>query len=442
MALSIKQLNADASFLLALEPISGSAISLGGPEPFRILLDPWITGPSTIFHPIFSVTSHKEEACISSLRDIPEPDLIIISQHKSDHCNEATLKQLPATGTKTLILAEPAAAKVIRNWKYFDREKVKTIPRWQHPRLHDGQSVVRIQVPPSFPGGEPGEVTVAFIQQKRDITGLHAAIGITYRPPPLRKATVKLGAGGLLTPPATPNSHQSNTNAVLQLPIPTPSGTNAKALRLAPPTPPSSPGAARRSLRSTRSMASLSPHARDRAVSVIFSPHGLSYRSLESYATSHLVSEAALPLTALLHCFHAVSNPWWLGGNISSGVPAGQETATALGARAWISTHDAEKDVRGLMTRRLKSRRYETSEIAEVLSPRPSPGASPVMRGKTAAGPSGEEGGESVAGGVWTPQQRNLRATEVLALKVGEEVGMTSAGIWREDAEEAVWERG
>lgn len=86
-----------------------------------------------------------------------------------------------------------------------------------------------------------------------------------------------------------------------------------------------------------------SPFSHSRPISLIFSPHGIQYSYLASYATSHLVAEAALPLTALLHCMDSISNPWWLGGNICAGVPYGAEIASKLGARLWISAHDGEK---------------------------------------------------------------------------------------------------
>lgn len=86
---------------------------------------------------------------------------------------------------------------------------------------------------------------------------------------------------------------------------------------------------------------------REKTLSVIYSPHGVAYDIIHPYATSHLVSESALPLTALLHSFDSVANPWWLGGNISNGSPGGIEIAKNLYAKAWISAHDADKDNRG-----------------------------------------------------------------------------------------------
>ncbi|KAI1397635.1 hypothetical protein F4819DRAFT_73827 [Hypoxylon fuscum] len=371
MALSVKHLNSDASFLLSFEPVlpekaQGTVTS----RPFTILLDPWITGPSKIFHSKISISTHVIAACISSLSELPSPpDLVIISQHKSDHCNEATLRQLPASGSKTLILAEPAAARLIKSWKYFDPEKVRTIGRWENPRLTGKESVVRVPVPPLTPGSQGGEVTVAFIPQKRDLAGLHAAIGITYRPPPTLnlKANVPV-ISRPLTPPATPNSHHTQTSNATSKTLAVPDAF------LLPSTPPVSP----HSLRPVQSASTLLPsptrpatsNGATRPLSVLFSPHGISYAHLAPYATSHLVAEAALPLTALLHCYDNVSNPWWLGGNICAGVPTGAEIASRLGARVWIGAHDGEKNVRGLATGMLKTRRWRREEVEEALGPR------------------------------------------------------------------------
>ncbi|KAI1414833.1 hypothetical protein F5Y13DRAFT_158416 [Hypoxylon sp. FL1857] len=395
MALTVKHLNSDASFLLSFEPVIPEfAQGPVSPPPFTILLDPWISGPSKIFHSKISISTHVHPACISSLSELSTPpDLVIISQHKSDHCNEATLKQLPPSGTGTLILAEPAAARLIKSWKYFDQEKVRTIERWEDPRLTGKQSVVRVPVPPATPGGQAGEVTVAFIPQKRDLAGLHAAIGITYRPPPTHNLRVHLPTlSKPPTPPATPNT--PSTQASNATSINTLAGPDGLLL---PPTPPVSP----HSLRSVQSASTLLPspartslntyfprstshnfmrpatsNGNTRPISVLFSPHGISYAHLAPYATSHLVAEAALPVTALLHCMDSISNPWWLGGNICAGVPTGAEIATRLGARVWISAHDGEKDVRGLATGMLKTRRWKREEVESALGPHEEKGKS------------------------------------------------------------------
>lgn len=335
MSLTVKHINADASFLLSFEPAEFFDPSNGpSRNAFTILLDPWLSGPSTIWHPKFSVSTHKEPSCVSSLIELPEPDLVIISQDKTDHCHEPTLRTLPASGTKTVIVAEPAAFKVIRSWKYFAQEKLATVPKWEEPSspsdcLTPNPTVFRLPIKPLDDGGAPGEVTVAFIKEKIDITGLHAAIGITYRAPTSSK------------------THTLSPLAYLPL------------------TPPASPAPAQRSFLHGTGGPSAS-----RAISVIFSPHGINYRYLAPYASSHLISEAALPLTALLHCFDRINNPWYLGGNICAGFPSGVEIAQNLLARCWISAHDGDKTTRGIASSRIMTTTFGREEIEEVVSPR------------------------------------------------------------------------
>ena len=407
MSLRVKQLNADASFLLSFERALEPSFSCPRPKPFTILTDPWIVGPSKVIHPFLAVTTHRRAACISTLRDLPEPDIVVISQHKSDHCNEATLRQLPPSNTRTLILAVPAAARLIKSWNYFDEDKIITIPKWEETaRLpYNKGPLIRLPVPSPAPGGAPGEVTLAYIPQKPDVSGLHAAIGITYTAPPSVRG---LCPRCPLTPPATPDRERT----IRLPPLPAISPT-VQAIHLAPPTPPASPSRSLRSarsahsVRSTKSTNSLlparSPTLQGRGgpvLSVIFSPHGISYRNLEPYVLSHLLPSSALPLTALLHCFDSVSNPWWLGGNISAGAPAGEETAIKLSARAWVSAHDGDKNIDGLMTKMLRARRYAKEEVQRRLA-------------------LGEK------------EDSNGVGTEVLMLEAGKEISMTEQGVAR-----------
>jgi hypothetical protein len=321
MSLTVKHLNADASFLLIFRPILPFPPSPGQPDTsFTILLDPWLSGPSKIWHPKFSVSRQKIPACISNLQELPEPDLVVISQPKSDHCHRPTLTQLPQNGGKTRILAEPGAAKVIKGWKYFDSSKLVTLPKWEDRRIKPNSTAYRVSVPALTPGGSPGEVTVAYIPQKSDFTGLHNAIGITYRPPSVYNTFENL----LDTPPDTPRSCQSTFSNTVA----------------------------------------------DRALSVIFSPHGCNYKTLQPYVTSHLISEAALPLTALLHCFDRVQNTWYMGGNICAGFPGGLEIVQNLFAKAWISAHDGDKDVSGFANNKIKIDKYPREEVESVISPR------------------------------------------------------------------------
>lgn len=79
--------------------------------------------------------------------------------------------------------------------------------------------------------------------------------------------------------------------------------------------------------------------------------------------TSHLIQQAALPLTCLLHSFDRIQNPWYLGGNISTGLPGGIEIADKLLARVWVGAHDEDKDNTGLSVMKIVTRKYSAQEV-------------------------------------------------------------------------------
>lgn len=412
MALTIKQLNGGASFLLTFESIEDDTTDGAQEvEPFRVLLDPSLEGPSNTGHAKFSSTSYTQRAYVSTLRELPEPDLVIISSSRRDYCNEATLRQLAPHGTKTLILAEPAAAKLIKSWRYFDEGKVLAVGRWQDPRKTGRDTAIRVPISPRVLGGDEGQVTVSFISQTKERKGNQAAIGITYQPAPSTATICRRPTTATATSSSTPLSGFASRMASL-VNLSTHETVNSPILpplpAFAPLTPPASPIPP--SLRTKRSTASLSPHARDRSVSIIFSPHGTSYSAIETYATSHLVSEAALPLTALLHCFDTVSQPWWLGGNVS-GLHDGQDIVAKLGARAWISMYDGEKRTRGLAKRLTRRTKYNIDEVREIVN-------------RTTDNLADSRKADSTHSG------KIDRQTEVMALKIGEEVALTSEGVW------------
>ena len=164
------------------------------------------------------------------------------------------------------------------------------------------------------------------------MTALHHAIGITYRPP----CTVL---------------SMLNPGHYIDLPM----------------SPPPSPGSPMTIASSPRTIVPSPYNDREKTLSVIYSPHGVSFDTIRPYATSHLVSESALPLTALLHSFDCVENPWWLGGNISTGSPGGFEIARNLYARAWISAHDADKDNRGWAVKQTRINQSAVDEVKRML---------------------------------------------------------------------------
>ncbi|RYP04669.1 hypothetical protein DL764_004285 [Monosporascus ibericus] len=310
MALTIKHLNSDASFLLSFKPvIPDSARSAVSSRPFIILLDPLILRPSLITRSRNSSPTSKKPACVASLSELPEPDLVVISHHKSDRCNEATLRQLPSSGTRALVLAEPAAAR----------------------------TAVRVPLSAIVAGGQRGEVTVSFVPKKRDPARPHGAIGITYRPPSIPNLRVTIPTSvqqqkGLATPPDSSNTGVSNlstarvsaTDTVLYPPSPLISPRSLSSVQSASTLLPSPTqlNAATFNNNSNNRNTKPSPHAHSpprrpassyyyhhshnqhttaQPLSVLFLPQGIAYAHLAAYAASHLVSEAALPLTALLY---------------------------------------------------------------------------------------------------------------------------------------------
>ncbi|KAK7540583.1 uncharacterized protein J3D65DRAFT_549717 [Phyllosticta citribraziliensis] len=332
--LVVKALNGDASFLLVFAPsIAPDTPSVAQfPGAFTVLIDPWLTGPAKILTSAFSVSHHQAQPCVSSLADLPEPDLVIVSQDKPDHCHKETLTQLPPD-TQSLIVAAPAAAARIRKWKHFKPNVVQSLPLYS---ATDQSTILRIELPSFSPLGSPGQVTVSLISQKNDITGLHKAIGITYRAP---------------TSVLTPNRH-----TLINLPTrPSPSVKTSSLQTHA------GPGAGVPDASPTRD--------REPTLSVLYSPHGVPYAALEPFVTAQLVGHAALPLTLLLHGFDRVDNPWFLGGNISTGAEGGgADIARRLMARAWVAAHDGEKRNRGVSVSLLRTRRVGLDEVRRRLA--------------------------------------------------------------------------
>jgi hypothetical protein len=332
MSFTVKSLNGDTSFLLTFSPPAAPLTSPGlFPGSYTILVDPWLTGPATILGSFFSISEQRKQPCISSLRELEqEPDIILISQDKPDHCHEETLRQLPRDCQST-ILAIPAAARKIRSWKHFREELIQVIPKFDESHK---QSIYRVVIPPMSPRGSCGELTVTWIQARRDISSVHHAIGITYRPP-----------CSVLS--ATPGQY-------LDLPE-------------LPLSPPASPRSFRTIASSPRTIVPAPYNDREKTLSVLYSPHGVPYEDIQPYASCHLVNEAALPLTALIHSFDRVENPWYLGGNISAGSPGGLRIARSLYAQTWISAHDADKNNRGFSVKQTRIGKFAADKIESML---------------------------------------------------------------------------
>lgn len=491
MSVTVTHLNADTSFLLTFSAEANPTLSENTGTSrdhsfFTVLIDPWLSGPSIVTAPWFARTEHRIPSAITHLSEIAQPDVVIVSQNKPDHCHKETLLQLRADG-KTIIAAEPGAAKKIKSWNHFEPAKIHGLCRYD-PSIKSGRSL-RFSIPALSPQGFLGELNISFIPARQYMTGLHNAIGITYKAPTHTKSIAPIATVDLpkttryfhiplspaTLPPSSPQplasplanrpmsfdqparepvrvsqapkakghrpqlSRSSNTASSEFLPvfdqpairvegeieqesetivhnsitIPaespgadhsfdfrdksspftfidsplTPPDTPAsstfistsagsQASPLVPPSPTSTLFHHRRtshipshqrSLSSVSSMPNLitpvTP-ARPRAISIIYSPHGLPLSDLQPYIQNHLVRlPGALPLTLLFHSFDRVQNPWYLGGNIMAGMEGGAEIARELMARCWISAHDEPKDDRGISVKKLRVTRISADDV-------------------------------------------------------------------------------
>ncbi|KAL7959990.1 hypothetical protein V8C34DRAFT_93792 [Trichoderma compactum] len=351
MALNISKVCPADSFLLTFSPLQGSIR-----DPFYILLDPVLEEPASN-----SLLHHPHSKHIPSISHIPTPDLVIISQRRITPPLEAALRHIALTATKTIILADSATARTLRTWNNFDISIVGALAPWLDPRLAGEDRVARVPVPPCYVGGDRGEVTVSLIPQRGFMKGARAAIGITYRPSPSRPSPFRR----CVTMPVTTPGPIISTPPPQLLPcLPVPC-IGDLTTRLVPPTPPLTPKPPQPPPKDTDTGLP-PPRFPGKTLSVIFSPRGTSYNSIKPYATSHLVSEAALPLTALIHSFDTEPRPLLALGRNNSHLPIGQETALALGARAWVATcgSDVKATVRN---RRPRTRTYLWHEVQEML---------------------------------------------------------------------------
>ncbi|KAI6801235.1 hypothetical protein D0861_04577 [Hortaea werneckii] len=439
MSLTVEKLNDDATFIFAFAPpFAPQTNNRKFPGAFTILVDPWLQGSSAYLHPSFQEAQHTGRCMINSLSDLQEPpDLIIISQEKPDHCHQETLCSLPKN-TTTTILATPPAAKKIQSWGYFDEDTVQVL-RPYNPK--DGDTVFRASIPSYTTSSSEGEITVANVVTKYDVTGLHNAIGITYRSPGSILSALKRESVNLTellknqsprpsTAPTQPKLRQSKSASRLTL------GRNKDASLSAPSTPkgrprtasssrkptfdtesldktytsPSRPPAIPPSLgtrsrtdshtstTTTQPLLNITAH-REKPLTVLYTPHGISVAALQPYLTHYLEPQQAssssnnssnstpsppssnlknppppappspppFRLTALFHCLNTETNPIFLGGTVAHGAPGGVKLAKALHARNWIGTHDEVKVLKGWSTMWIRSTRFGVEEVRGML---------------------------------------------------------------------------
>ena len=367
MSLTIKHLNADTTFLITFTPVESphytTPTSDRVPGSFTILIDPWLSGVSQLWHPKFLTSKHTVASCIENLSQLTEPNLVLISQEKPDHCHAPTLRQLNPRSRITTILAESSAMKKIRGMKHFDPATVFALPEYSEK---NPDTVIRFYIPPIVPYGSSGEVTISFMSEKYDVSRLHNAIGITYRPPSLIQPLPQQ------MPPTPPSSRdQGAFQGVPLTPPDSPTRSSGAILNSTASTSTSSSYTSHRSnsmsVSSLGSNAYWARHLPGKTLSVVYSPHGVNYSLLRNYASSHLVPSTALPLTALLHSFDRVENPWWMGGNVNKGLPGGVEIAQNLMARCWISAHDEDKENSGLAIKQVTTKKYTRDQCQDMI---------------------------------------------------------------------------
>jgi len=405
MALSIKALNNDTSFLLTFAPsITPSDVKTPElfPGAYTILIDPWLSGPATIVSQKLSVQEHTTPSCIDTLRDLPEPDMVLISQEKPDHCHEETLCQL-SPHARSVILGPVKACKKIKRWQHFDFSCIQCLKPY-NPR--DLSTVFRVEIPAFSANGTPGELTVCLLEPKRDMSGVHNAIGLTYRPPASvlslnlssYKAiaqTLPLSAVGpppplpfdTPTPPVRPRTSPglgSNPAPETTRPTTAKSGTRPTTPKRPltsksvfgrsdnsnnPPTEsrPITPRFV--SARANTIVPSPNPitHQTEKTVSVLYTPHGVPYQAVQPWASTHLVSLAAHPLTLFLHGFDSVYGPWYVGGVMTAGLPGGLDIVRQLLPRVWLGAHDGEKKIRGAVAKKVQRKNFALDEVEKAV---------------------------------------------------------------------------
>ncbi|KAG6087918.1 hypothetical protein E4U15_007083 [Claviceps sp. LM218 group G6] len=152
--------NADTTWLLQL-PYPPDAVVPQGRQRFNILIDPWLQGPQSDVHAIFSTQWHVVASSVATIDDLNDVlrdiecspndhqqssgpgqdpaldtadsppsqpraressmsmiDAVVVSHEFTDHCHQSTLLELPRS---TPVFASDVAADLIRSWRYFHR---------------------------------------------------------------------------------------------------------------------------------------------------------------------------------------------------------------------------------------------------------------------------------------------------------------------------------
>ncbi|KAF3932053.1 hypothetical protein ABW20_dc0104845 [Dactylellina cionopaga] len=425
MPITLRHITADSTWLITLT----SPHNPPSHPPYNILVDPWIEGPSRVWHSKFAQNHHTIPSSISNLSELnPQPDLLLISQTKTDHCNEATCRQLAKDGIK--VYTVPGADSIVRSWKHFDvsnvhrlrpftsrkNGRVSRIPIYRDPatasKKTDEADGVDNKYTFETDPNVAAVVELAFLPALKpwEIPSIHIGLGITYTP--TKDPDSSGNSSNATLPPSPPQTPPSTTllhpNAPMKHPLQSTSSvstissnhssgltsistsnntatttptSNRFPTSLMPPKPNrTSPRSANLKLPGRKS--SLTE-------SILYAPHGVPASALTAYLTC-----LPLPLTVFLHCFVQVNNPKWLGGTVSSGLPnafriiqdmkkiraeqarLSEEPISpksdcsleyGLGVKYLVATHDEEVEMEGFCSYFVKKRKWSMEEVVEEL---------------------------------------------------------------------------
>ncbi|KAI3332421.1 hypothetical protein HD806DRAFT_480493 [Xylariaceae sp. AK1471] len=178
----LTHINADTTWLLQL-PYPEGVSRPPGRSHFNVLLDPWLQGPQSDGGRWFSIQWHVVPPSVPTIGELNvllgelergivphDPrnsaeteeqgaearkeqkqdsfiDVVAISHEFTDHCHEATLRELPSS---TPIFAPDKAARLVRSWKHFDT--VIDMPAFSSVETKDWRSALSCAPLPPWVG--------------------------------------------------------------------------------------------------------------------------------------------------------------------------------------------------------------------------------------------------------------------------------------------------
>lgn len=130
----LAHLNADTTWLLQLPLPATTSADSPRRSRYNILIDPWLQGPQSDVASWFSTQWHVVAPLVQTMTELDSVlaemeggssaeqgvsyiDCVAVSHEFTDHCHEATLRELPAG---VPVIATEKAAQLIRSWSHFD----------------------------------------------------------------------------------------------------------------------------------------------------------------------------------------------------------------------------------------------------------------------------------------------------------------------------------